>query len=221
MWSDTEAALKKYLAERDWLQAGEEPPADITGTSLADLCNQFLTAKQSRVHSGELTLATFNDDQRCYDLLIKAFGRQRPVERIGPSDFTRLRGVITSRYGPSRTTKAIVQGRMLFNWGHRQELTESPRFGPEFVKPSRDVLRRHRQSSQVRMFEADEIRLMPGTPNPHTRAWIVLVSIVDSSRRTSPTSQLELLISSLESSTFPEEQLRLNVKLRSGRRHAI
>ncbi|MCA9028793.1 MAG: hypothetical protein KDA86_26560 [Planctomycetaceae bacterium] len=80
VWSDAEAALKKYLAERDWLQVGEGLPADITGTSLADLCNQFLTAKQSRVHSGELTLATFHDYKRCCDLLIKTLGRQRPVQ---------------------------------------------------------------------------------------------------------------------------------------------
>lgn len=67
----------KYLAGRDWLQAGEESPADMTGASIADHCNQFLTARHSRVQGGELTLAIFSDDRKCCDSPVKTSGRQR------------------------------------------------------------------------------------------------------------------------------------------------
>lgn len=174
VWAQPDAALEKYLAKRDYLQAGVTPPQDTDQTRLADLCNQFLTAKQNRVHSGELRLATWQDYKRTCHLVIQAFGRDRAVDSVGPPDFTRLRGVISSRFGPTRTSREITQVRMIFKWGHAQELTGSPRYGSEFVKPTRDVLRRHRQSSPPRMFEADEIRNMLDVAGVHTKAWILL-----------------------------------------------
>ncbi|MBT6155804.1 MAG: site-specific integrase [Planctomycetaceae bacterium] len=174
IWADHESALKKYLANRDYLQAGVDLPDDTDQTCLANLCNRFLAAKQNRVDSGELRLATWQDYKRTCGLIIDALGRNRVVDTIGPADFTRLRGVITSRFGPVRTSREITQVRMLFKWGHQQELTSMPRYGSEFVKPSRDVLRRHRQSSPPKMFEAAEIRAMLETARIHTKAWILL-----------------------------------------------
>ena len=56
VWSDPDAALKRYLAERDFLQVGLKPPTDGDTTTLFDLCDQFLTAKKQRLESGELGL---------------------------------------------------------------------------------------------------------------------------------------------------------------------
>ena len=53
--TDAEAALKKYTAERDDLQAGRTPRATpVGGVSIRDLCNRFLTAKKRLLESGEL-----------------------------------------------------------------------------------------------------------------------------------------------------------------------
>src|SRR5437868_9137707 len=56
-WEDPDAALAKYLAEKDDLHAGRTP-ASQTATEAAtvkDVCNAFLNAKAARVESGELS----------------------------------------------------------------------------------------------------------------------------------------------------------------------
>ncbi|MBI1309693.1 hypothetical protein GC176_00170 [bacterium] len=175
VWADPEAALKEYLRERDFLQAGlEPPPADGDVVLLKDLCNAFLTSKKQRLDSGELGRGTFTDYKRSCQLALDTFGRLRRAESISPADFVRLRGVITDKYGPVRTGKEITQIRMLFRWGEQQELIGRPRFGGEFVKPSKDVMRRHRQSSLARMFEADEIRAMLDDASCQLKAWLLL-----------------------------------------------
>jgi len=174
IWNDPDAAVKKYLDDRDYLQAGIDPPQGTDKTPLYDLCNRFLTAKQKRVESGELQLATWHDYKRTCSRVIDVFGRNRVADTMGPSDFTRLRGVITSRFGPVRTAREVTQVRMLFRWGHEQELVSAPRFGSEFAKPTKDVIRRHRQSSPPKMFEAGEIWAMLDIAGVHTKAWILL-----------------------------------------------
>ena len=174
VWRDPDAARKKYLDERDYLQAGEAPPVDPNGTTLATLCNHFLTAKNARVESRELTQATWADYHKTCELLINNFSKGRDANTISPKDFSKLRGVITSRYGPVRSSREITQVRMVFRWGHEQELIGSPRFGAEFKKPKKEALRRHRQEQPPKMFESAEIRSMLGIASRHIRAWILL-----------------------------------------------
>src|SRR6516165_4779514 len=54
-WSDPDAALKKYLAEKDALHAGRKPRADVEGLTVKELANDFLNAKQALVAAGELS----------------------------------------------------------------------------------------------------------------------------------------------------------------------
>lgn len=175
VWADPEAALKKYLAERDFLQAGLAPPSgDGEAVTLRDLCNAFLTSKQQRLESGELGRATFTDYKHSCELVLVTFGKLRMADSISPGDFVKLRGAITSKYGPVRTGKEVTQIRMLFHWGEQQELIGKPRFGSEFVRPSKDVLRRHRQQSPPKMFDASEIQAMLAAASTQTRAWLLL-----------------------------------------------
>src|SRR5947209_53209 len=54
-WSDPDAALAKYLQQRDALHAGRKPREASNGITIKELCNQFLAAKRALVESGELT----------------------------------------------------------------------------------------------------------------------------------------------------------------------
>ena len=175
VWAEPNAALEKYLEQKDYLQAGVTPPPPGTKfITLADLCNQFLTSRKARVESGELRISTWEDYRRSCEMVIDAFGKLRPADAIGPTNFTELRAKITKRFGPVRTTREITQIRMVFNWGFQQELIPAPRFGSDFRKPAKDVLRRHRQKSPPKMFEAEDVRSMLEIANVHTKAWILL-----------------------------------------------
>ena len=57
---DADAALRKYTAERDDLQAGRTPRATpATGITVTDLCNRFLTAKKRLQDVEELSPLTW------------------------------------------------------------------------------------------------------------------------------------------------------------------
>jgi len=175
VWNDPAAACEKYLRERDFLQAGVDVPDEKEDvTTLRDLCNHFLTSKQNRLEAGELSRGAFTDYKRSCDLVLATFGKMRLAGSITPSDFVQLRGVVSGKYGPVRTGKEITHIRMLFRWGQQQELIGAPRFGSEFVRPSKDVLRRHRQASPPKMFEAEEIRAMLKLASVHAKAWLLL-----------------------------------------------
>jgi hypothetical protein len=53
-WADPQAALDKYLTEKDDLHAGHKPRPDAEGVTVKDAANDFLEAKQALVDTGDL-----------------------------------------------------------------------------------------------------------------------------------------------------------------------
>lgn len=81
-----QAALAKYKAEIDDLQAGRLPrkhSIDSDGLMLADLFNRFLTSKTRQVEACELSPRTFREYKEATDLMLTA--RQKTV--YGHRDF--------------------------------------------------------------------------------------------------------------------------------------
>jgi len=71
VWGNSDAALQDYLKKKDFLQAGPKPPENDRNIVLVkNLCNAFLTAKQQRVDSDELSRATFADCNRSCELVV-------------------------------------------------------------------------------------------------------------------------------------------------------
>src|SRR5262245_50724207 len=62
-WDNPQAALDKYLSEKDARQAGKVPKQkeDVT---VALLINSFLNSKKQKLDDGELSPRTFSDDYR-------------------------------------------------------------------------------------------------------------------------------------------------------------
>ena len=83
------AALARYKAEIDDLQAGRSPRAragDSDRAKLADLCNRFLTSKKRQLDARELSPRTFREYGEACDLMIDHFGKQRLVGDVLPVD---------------------------------------------------------------------------------------------------------------------------------------
>ncbi|MCA9056318.1 MAG: hypothetical protein KDA75_20965 [Planctomycetaceae bacterium] len=90
--TDPDAAMAKYLQERDEWQAGRDPRETVstawpTALTLADVCNAFLTRSKGRVAGGELSPRTFDDYFDVAKSLTSHFGRTRVVATMGPRDF--------------------------------------------------------------------------------------------------------------------------------------
>jgi integrase len=159
VWSDPDAALKKYLQEKDALHAGRKPREASDGTTVKELVNHFLNAKQALVDAGELSPRTWADYKGACDEVVAAFGRARRVDDLAPDDFAALRNRLAKKWGPHRVGKTIQCVRCAFK--HALDsglLAASVRFGPGFKRPSAKVLRLHRAKQGPKLFTAGEVR---------------------------------------------------------------
>src|SRR6476659_6143930 len=60
-WADPDAALRKYLDQKDALHAGRRPRPEAEGVTVKALANAFLTHKQVLLAAGELTARTWSE----------------------------------------------------------------------------------------------------------------------------------------------------------------
>src|SRR5262249_30174644 len=129
-WADPDAALAKYLEQKDALHSGRKPRPDTGGLTVKDLVNAFLNHKQAHVDVGELTPRTWADYKETCDLLVRHLGKQRVVADLGPDDFAALRNRMAERWGLHRLSKHIQYTRSAFKHGFDAELIDRPvRFG--------------------------------------------------------------------------------------------
>jgi len=167
-WEDWKAAIDKYERQREALYAGREPEEPGDTLSVEDACNAFLEAKEVLLLAGELSQRTFDDYKATCERIVKQFGRKRSVESLVPADFNDLRKSLAKRFGPVRLSNEITWVRMVFRYvgpsidGHpTANLLERPvNFGPVFRKPSKRVMRIHREESGEKLFAPAEIQTL-------------------------------------------------------------
>jgi hypothetical protein len=173
-------ALWRYLEQKEALHAGRTPRPETTSLTVKELCNSFLNAKQDRVHANELTQRSWAEYKQTCDLLIKQFGKGRLVDDLGPEDFAALRAKMSKRWGPVRLGNAITRVKTVFKNGLDNGLIEKHvRYGGEFRKPGKAVLRRHRAANGEKMLEADQLHRLIGAADVPMRAMIMLALNAD------------------------------------------
>jgi integrase len=167
-WSDPDAALTRYLDQKDALHSGRKPRPDPEALTLKDIANEFLNHKQAMVDAGELSPRTWLKYKEVCNLLVSQLGKSRPVADLGTDDFAALRRVMARRWGALRIRDVIQHVRSVFKHALESGLMDQPmRFGPGFARPSKKTIRLERAKKGLRMFEADEIRRIiaaAGTP---------------------------------------------------------
>ncbi|MFL5242421.1 MAG: tyrosine-type recombinase/integrase [Gemmataceae bacterium] len=174
-WSDPDAALGKYQEQKEALHAGRKPREASDGTTIKQLCNQFLIAKRALVESGELTNRSWQDYKGACDLIVLQFGKSRLVADLDPDDFAAMRGKFAKRWGPVTLGNVIQRIRVVFKFAWDNGLIERPvRYGQGFKRPSRKVLRVDRAKKGPKLFTADEIVRLLGAAGTSMRAMILL-----------------------------------------------
>jgi integrase len=174
-WADPQAALNKYLDQKDDLHAGRVPRACLGEVRVKDVLNHFLTAKQELLEAGEITARTWAAYYATCERVAKAFGRERHVLDLRPDDFAALRAAIAAKWGPVALANEVQRVRVLFRHAHEAGLIDAPvRFGPGFKKPSRKVLRQVRAAKGPRMFEPAAVHALLAAARPQLRAMILL-----------------------------------------------
>jgi hypothetical protein len=175
---DHAAALRLWNEQQEDLKAGaplRRRSTAASGPTVADLCNRFLTAKRSRVDSGELSWRTLQNYLRSCATVVETFGRDRLLSTLGPADFESLRVVLArgkkSPRGPVALGNEVRHVRTLFKYAHEADVVPHPiKLGQAFRQPSRSVLRKHRQAHGAKLFIAAEIRAIIAAAPPQLKA---------------------------------------------------
>jgi len=83
-WADPEAALAKYLDEKDDLQAGRTPRrlSSCSKTTTGDVVNLFLERCEQKVKAGELALAGDSGGHQGRNRVTTEAERGRPAVRL-------------------------------------------------------------------------------------------------------------------------------------------
>ncbi len=174
-WDDPDAALAKWLDQKDDLLAGRAPRAGGDGLTVREAVNRFLSAKKSLVDTGELSSRTFIDHHDVCGRLVNVLGLTRVVTDLRPEDFARLRTTFAKTRGLTCLGNDITRVRMLFKFCWDNRLIPAPvDFGTEFKKPSQKALRRQRNENGEKMLEADQIRALIDAADQPLKAMILL-----------------------------------------------
>ena len=170
-----ERALQLWLDQKDDLLAGRTPRVTGDGLTVAELCSKFLDAKYAKLQTGELSPRSFADCKMTTDRIVRVFGKKRLVEDLAADDFAELRRDIAKTRNPESVGNEIGRIRGVFKFGLDNHLIEKAiRYGSEFKRPNRRVLRKVRNDRERKFLEADEIRQMIDGANTQMRAMILL-----------------------------------------------
>ena len=162
-WRDPDAALERWLNDRDDLMAGRRPrkKGDPDALTLADLINRYLTAKRDAVATGEIVPSTFANIHGSMAMLIEHFGRDQVVSDLQPEDFAEYRAKLAANYAPSTLGVEIGKVRALLNWGFASRVLEKPVLtGPDFRALPEKAVRRLKATNGgngSKMFEREEV----------------------------------------------------------------
>ena len=174
-WGDPDAAIQRYLDEKDDLHAGRIPRVKGDALTIRDLCNRFLTAKRQLLDSGDIVETTFRNYYKNCERVVGYFGKSRLVENLVSEDFAEFRSTLSKNLGPSTLAGEVRNTQILFKWAYDAGLIGKPmRYGQSFNRPSKKVLRLARQANGARMFEADELRMIIEATDVPLRAMVLL-----------------------------------------------
>jgi integrase len=173
VWEDWQAALDKWLEQKDALLGGREPAANQGGMTLGELVKLCVVAKRGALQAGELAPRTLAEYCTNWKRVVELFGAEREVATLGPADFSRLRASFATSHGPVALTADVRRAMVLFNWGHKN-YDILPKFGTSFDKPSRAVMRKARAARAKKLFLREEVLKLLKHADLKMRAMIFL-----------------------------------------------
>ena len=171
---DADAALEKWLDEKDALLAGRTPRLHPDGLTVRQLCNKFLEAKKARADAGDLSRRTWWTTTR----RARNWSNGSRTAQWPGSPATTSRNSCASyadRFGPVALGIAIQRARTVFKYALDAELVKEPvRFGVAFKKPSRKMMRKAKNEKGEKLIEAADLRTLIDAAGVPMRAMILL-----------------------------------------------
>ncbi|MEO1615290.1 MAG: tyrosine-type recombinase/integrase [Planctomycetota bacterium] len=169
-WDDPQAALAEYEVFLGKAKA-ESPPMLTVERGL----NAFLHSKRDAMQAGKIEERTYSEYQRTCSRLAGFLGKSRDIMSLKPADFAAFQADRSKTMNLVSVGNEVTRVRTAFKWMHDSGiLVRRIRFGPDFRKPSRRAVRKHRKERGKQLFEPGEIRLLLDESGIHLRAMILL-----------------------------------------------
>lgn len=151
-WDEREAALDKYLTERDYLVAGKKPP-NADGLTILEVLDRFLVDRQRQLNTGELKVGTYLDYKRTCKRIAEKFGGLY-LDSMIPEDFSPIREYLAAGVGIETHAKRIREARVAMNY--LSEITgQKPNWGKSFREPS---AKSKRVGKSKKLYSAGQIK---------------------------------------------------------------
>jgi len=172
--AEPEAAMRKWLEQKDELLEGMTPKDAKGYATVRDVVNAFLTSKELARDKGEISRRTFSDYHATCERLIECLGRTGAAAALAPADFLKYAGKI-SKWAPVTRANEIQRVRTIFKYAYEAVLIDKPMlFGPDFKKPAVTVVRKDKATKPTRLFAPAEIQQLLKAAPIQLRAMIFL-----------------------------------------------
>jgi len=173
---DPEAALRRYHEHANGLRTGEIDRVDRTAElTIAELANKFLAAKERKRAKGEIEAATFVEYHRDCELMVQHFGRDFLVASVTRKALSEFRDALGKGVNVTTLSNRVGNARSIFKFAYDEELIDRPvRFGEEFKRPEKRLIRRAKAQAGRVHFHAGEIRRVLEESPPVLRAMVLL-----------------------------------------------
>lgn len=169
-WEDPQAALRRYLAEKDYLLAGQVPPSE-SGHSISYICDRYLQSRLVDVKTGELEQGSFDKYQEYLQFFSDLAGDKK-VEHLTQADLRKIREKMAEGVGTSTLSNRVRIARMALRWS--RELTgQEFQFG-KFREPGAKAKRKARAEAGAKMVSREDILRVLDAANPDMKAMVLL-----------------------------------------------
>lgn len=171
-------ALKLWIAKKEWLLAGLEPPLDDGSgvTTVKSVCNAFMESKEATKDAGDLAQRTYDELYQTCKLFMGVVPPSTPAKVIGPIHFAKVLAAINRKCtSPNSRGKFIGQIKSVFKHAYDTGLLEHPaNFGISFAKPNAKAYRKHENAKGDQTFSSDQIKLLLKHADLNAKAMILL-----------------------------------------------
>ena len=173
--ADRVKALQRYKDDIEAIQTGRSPDRHRSDATIKRICNVFLTERENRRKSGEITRRTFDDYLGTCETIANYFGRDTFVADLSAVEFSEFRAKLAERLGPVALGCEIGRVRVVFNHAYDcEEIERPPRWGKSFRKPSKRILRLHRSQQPKKFYDAPAIQSIMEKASDEMQAMILL-----------------------------------------------
>lgn len=176
-WDDPDGALDQWLRDKDDLLAGRSPRQHLEGVTVDEVVQRFLAAKKMMVDAGELSTRSWDDYKNTARIVLQVFGRKAIAESLVPADFDRLRARLAKTRGPIAIGNHVGRVRAIFRYASPDQaglMSSAARFGPNFRRPSKRVVRITRAAGPKKLFHVRELRALIYAADPQLQAMCFL-----------------------------------------------